>query len=51
MQVFDEDSFLSIGDDICSVILFDLSNLRLAEKQTKEFLINEQVKPLYVEHW
>lgn len=43
MQVYDEDSFMR--DDLCSVILFDISNLTLGQKQTKMFIINEKVKP------
>ncbi|XP_062375525.1 cytosolic phospholipase A2 zeta-like isoform X1 [Sardina pilchardus] len=48
MQVYDEDPFMP--DDLCSVILFDISNLSLGQKQTKMFMIHETTKDeLWVE--
>ncbi|XP_063047121.1 cytosolic phospholipase A2 zeta-like [Engraulis encrasicolus] len=42
LQVRDEDT--GSADDICSVILFDVSSLNLAEKQTHEFVFNHTTK-------
>ncbi|XP_063047278.1 cytosolic phospholipase A2 zeta [Engraulis encrasicolus] len=48
LQVYDEDPFNP--DDLCSVILFDVSNLKLAEKQTQMFVLNHTTKDkLWVE--
>ncbi|XP_062375468.1 cytosolic phospholipase A2 zeta-like [Sardina pilchardus] len=48
MQVYDEDPFMP--DDLCSVVMFDICNLTLGQKQTKIFIINEKIKDeLWVE--
>ncbi|XP_042562072.1 cytosolic phospholipase A2 zeta-like [Clupea harengus] len=48
MQVYDEDYFTQ--DDLCSVVLFDISNLTLGQQQTKMFNINEKTNDkLWVE--
>ncbi|XP_041920742.1 cytosolic phospholipase A2 zeta [Alosa sapidissima] len=48
MQVYDEDPFMP--DELCSVIMFDICNLTLGQKQTKMFIINEKTRDkLWVE--
>ncbi|XP_031435355.1 cytosolic phospholipase A2 zeta-like isoform X2 [Clupea harengus] len=48
MQFYDEDPFKQ--DDLCSVELFDISNLILGQQQTKMFIINKKTNAkLWVE--
>ncbi|KAM9394923.1 cytosolic phospholipase A2 zeta [Salvelinus alpinus] len=49
LKMYDEDSFIGKGDDLCSIVVFDINNLTPGKKKTKTFICEPTKDELWVE--